>query len=232
MINLDLFFLIYYLLFFAKSLSFFSPHLELSIFLVFSVPTSEPTFRPTPDPTPAPTPVPLVVCTICRDPGDVVMFPDALLAMPPPMGTLTCGDAQAMALSGNYTEDFCLTAQLLAAAQNRCGCSPPGGTPIPTSAPNQPSVMCANGQLQVDYALDLVDPTLFEYELTNGVTLVPSSPVPQSVAGTACVPMADAGTLNAVLFQFNGTAPGRYVQNFGVAVATVAEFPVADTLSK
>mmetsp|Transcript_53025 Transcript_53025/g.128651 ORF Transcript_53025/g.128651 Transcript_53025/m.128651 type:complete len:872 (+) Transcript_53025:971-3586(+) len=198
-----------------------------------ALPTSEPTLRPTPDPTPAPTPVPRVVCTICRDPGDVVMLPDALLAMPPPMDTLTCGDAQAMALSGNYTADFCLTAQLLAAAQDRCGCSPPGGTPIPTSAPNQPSVMCANGELQVDYALDLVEPTGFQYELTNGVTLVPSSPVPQSVSGSACVPMANAGTLNAVLFQFDQMGSGRLdgnIASFGLTLSVPgAATPVVES---
>jgi hypothetical protein len=135
-------------------------------------PTPVPTRNPTPDPTPAPT---LEACNICRDGGEVGFFAiDNIIAMPPPMMNVTCGEAQQMGRMNQLDRDQCLNAQALAAAQDRCECSPafssvvpptlsptpeptpvptpnptPDPTPVPTLAPGSPFIpfcnICSNG---------------------------------------------------------------------------------------
>jgi hypothetical protein len=150
--------------------------------------------------------------------------PDANLGMPAPNQFVTCGEGQTMAMAG-VTQQQCINFQILAAAQSRC-CGPPPGTP--TAAPNVPvPVMCNNGQLQVDYVLDLVDSSGFTYSITTigGPDSIPSSPLPAAVSGTACIDMANAGTLNQSQFGFTSGPPtGRYVSFVVVAALVLHHF--------
>ena len=132
-------------------------------------PTAVPTVRPTPEPTPAPT---VASCNICRDGGEVGFLAlNNIIAMPPPMMNVTCGEAQQMGRMNQLDRTQCLEAQALAAAQDRCECTVSAEL-IPTEAPSP-------------------RPTP---EPTNVPTLAPTpepTPIPTAAPGSPIIPFCN-----------------------------------------
>lgn len=112
-------------------------------------PTAAPTLTPTRTPTPVPTSVPTVTptvdapfCNICRDSPILnpnINNPDAVIANLDDQMSITCQEAQDMAIQKNgrpgFTTSQCLDFQALAVG--RCGC-PFEPTPTPAVSPTTP----------------------------------------------------------------------------------------------